>query len=281
MAQFFTSANLFQGRGAAESPGAGVALGDGLEADPSGLGADLFPSLGGILGGVNHKSIGIFSDESTGDSDKEQPAAFLDALVRMETGAARTVIQRPGLSPLVLSQCCFAGPNAAGAIYIAPSDVGTGAGQVNPDPLLRNISQLQQHPTTFVRSSMNVRGLVSQIDGGSTVETIANGTIVYQMLNAPTYSSWTLVIDGSAQQVIFPHPAGSDIRRPRDMWEEVIVPELQRQNSNGSPFPLWRDAGAGTLVNRGYTTRLGYCQYARYGGSDAKFEEVPTRPPNP
>jgi hypothetical protein len=282
MAQFFVSANIYQGRGAAESPGAGIALGDTFEANGTGQGGDAVPSESPILGGVNHKSIGVFADEATGDSSKEQPAAFLAATLQAQTGAARTVIQRPGLAPLVLDQCCYAGPSASGLVIVAPSDVGTGPGQVNPNPALWNITQVQQFPRVFVRSSMNVRGIVSQLGASDEAGTFgeAEGPIAAVANGIPKYSVWVLAIDGAAQTVIFPHPAGSDIRRPHEIWARVVVPEIQRANSNAQPFPVYRDAGAGTLVNRGFVTRFSYIQYARFAGYDSGVRIEKIGPPN-
>jgi hypothetical protein len=284
MAQFFTSANVYQGRGAAESGGAGIALGDILEANAAGNGADAVPSFQPMIGGVNHKSIGVFADESTGDNTKAQPAAFLKATLQAQTGAARFVVQRPGLSPLVIDQCCYAGPSASGNVLIAPSDVGTGPGQVNPIPQLQKITQLQQFPRVFLRSSANIRGIVSQISADEQAGTIGalDGPVVYSVDDAPKYSIWVLIIDGSAQQLIFPHPAGSDFRRPADIWARVVVPEIQRRNSNADPFPVWRDAGGASLINRGYVTRLAYVQYARLAGYDPAVTLTPIgRNPGP
>lgn len=280
MTQFFTSSNIMQGRGAAESPGSGVALGDTLIINGANTGGDLVPSIGGIVGGVNHKSCGVFADEADGDSEKQQPAAFLATLVRMQTGASRTVINRAGLSPIVLPQCCAGLPNAAGTFLAAPSDIGAGAGQINPDSDLWNISQLEQYPSVFVRSSMNVRALLSQLDGDTGAEDItgADGVEVFTVDEKPTYSLWVVDIDGQSQTILTPHPASvGDIRRARDAWSEVLVPLIQQANSNSAPFPLWRDAGAGTLLNRGYVTRLSYIQYARHAGFGPDVRLTPVR----
>ena len=84
---------------------------------------------------------------------------------------------------------------------------------------------------------------------------------------APVFSRWCLVIDGSAQTVLFGHVDGEgnpiDVRRPRDIWNRVVVPELQRRIAQNEPMPIYKDAGFGTLVARGYISRLNYVSYAR------------------
>jgi len=275
MTDFFVPSNIYQGRGAAESPGTGLAVGDAVFNNPlGGAGVDYLPndSEPGIApaGGINHMSIGILATDATGDSTKEQPAAMLEAFQRMGAGGGQTRINVPGGAAIELPQCCYAGPPAAGTFYIAPADVGAGPGQIPPSPLGWTEPILRPHPSVFVRDSSHCRGVVSQLDSGQdagATNAAFPAVQVFVVTSAPVYSRWCLLIDGSAQTVLFRHVDGAgnplDVRRPRDIWAQVVVPELQRRIAQNEPMPIYKDAGAGTLVIRGYISRLNYVSYAR------------------
>lgn len=283
MADFFVPANIFQGRGSGESPGTGLALGDQPLTNFLGfIGVDYMPNSSeaafGPVGGINHKSIGVLATDATGDSDKEQPAAFLEAFERMGANAAQFRITVPGASEIVIDQCAFAGPMASGSYYIAPSDVGNGPGQIPggaggsvnwTSPILR------PHVSVFVRDASHIRGVVSQINGADVVgQTNQNPSAVqvFAVDTVPRFSNWTLVVDGHAMSVIFLHVDGNgvaiDVRRPRDIYEQIVVPELTRRIAQAEPMPLWKDAGAGNVVSRGFISRLNYVSYARFGFFD-------------
>jgi hypothetical protein len=290
MADYFVPANIYQGRGSAESPGTGTAVGDIPQANPlSFAGVDYIPNdtepdpaVGPPAGGINHMSIGVMATDATGDTDKEQPAAMLEAFKRMGAGGGATRIAVPGGADVVLTQCAYAGPPAAGVFLIAPSDIGMGPGQVPPSPVAWTEPVLRPHPSVFVRDASHCRGVVSQLGGDTDAAQMNSafpGVQVFEVLDAPTYSVWTLLIDGAAQAVIFPHldanGAKIDVRRPRDIWNRIVVPELQRRIAQGEPLPLYKTAGFGTLVVRGYISRLNYVSYGRLCAFDPA---TPTRP---
>ena len=264
---------MFQGRGAAESPGTGTALGDILEPAWSGPGADLIPASDVLAaGGINHMSMGVMAPDSTGDSSKEQPAAMLEAFLKMNANGGQYTINVQGGSPIVIEQACYAAPSASGFFFVSSSDVGNQPGQVAPQTALWSAAMMAPHPRVFIRSPSHTRGVASQYDAGQDANAIGGGfpgVNVWVVNSAPEYSVWVLIIDGAAHTVIFPHPAGSDIRRPRDAWAQVVVPELQRAVGQSNAFELKRDAGAGTLVSRGWLSRLNFTQYARFSGFDS------------
>ena len=292
MSDYFVPSNIFQGRGSAESPGTGRAVGDtAITSSVGAAGVDYMPN--GIepgpatAGGINHKSIGVLASDSTGDSDKEQPAAFLEAFQRMGANASQFRLGVQGGAPVVVPQCAFAGPSASGNFYVAPADIGGGPGQIPGDSAGWTLPVLRPHVSVFVRDASHCRGVVSQL-GGSTDAGATNSASpsvqVFVVDGAPKWSSWALVVDGHAQTVIFPHvtAAGTiDVRRPRDIWAKLIVPELQRRIAQAEPLPLYRDAGFGTLVTRGYISRLNYVSYARFGAFDSQTPTVPVFVPPP
>jgi len=281
MADYFVPANIFQGRGAAESGGVGAAIGDVPVVNFLGFpGVDFRPSEDSA-GGINHMSVGVMASDADGDSDKEQPAAFLDAFLRMGANASQFVIPQQGGEPLLIPQACYAGPMASGSFFISPSDVGTGPGQVNPNPTFWSREILAPHPAVFVRSPSHCRGISSQLGGGEDAGQTNSGNPaveVFTVDTAPQWSQWVLVIDGAAQTVIFPHftSAGPlDLRRPRDIWEQIVMPEIQRRLAQADPLPLYKSAGGPTVVQRGFISRLNYVSYARFSNFDPTVQITP------
>ena len=297
MADYFTPSNIFQGRGAGESAGTGAAVGDQTLVNLTGApGVDYMPNgselAAGAVGGINHKSIGILSSESEGDSDKEQPFAMLQAFQKMGANAGSFRITVPGAADLVIDQCAYAAPGANGIFYVSPSDVGLSPGQIPPFTPGWTKPILAPHPSAFVRDASHCRGVVSQLDGSTAAVPTNSGTpgvAVLSVDSQPVWSAWCLVIDGHAMSVIFPHVDGKgdaiDVRRPRDIWAQIIVPELQRRIAQAEPFPLYKDAGAPTLLNRGFVSRLNYVSFARFGYFDSTTtltrvgNVVPPEPP--
>jgi len=295
MADYFVPANIFQGRGAAESPGTGPAAGDLAIVNFTGApGVDYMPNASelalGPVGGINHMSIGVLASDAEGDSDKEQPFAFLQAFQKIGANGGSFRITVPGGDDLVIQQCAYAGPGAAGVFYCTSSDVGLGPGQIPPAPQGWSKPLMAQHPLAFVRNASHCRGVASQLagdQGAGQMNSVATSVAVFAVDSQPVWSSWCLLIDGQAQTVIFLHQDASgtpiDVRRPRDIWAQVVVPELQRRIAQAEPLPLYKDAGAGTVVQRGYISRLNYVSFARLGFYDptVTLVRVGQAPPPP
>jgi len=287
MADYFVPSNLFQGRGLAESGGTGSALGDipilNFLGNP---GTDYAPATDARLGGINHQSLGIMASDSDGDSDKEQPAAFREAFLRMGAGAGRAVIAVQGGDPLVIEQCCYAAPMAAGSFFISPSDVGVGPGQVQPDPTTWSREILAPHPAVFVRNPSHCRGIASQLTGSDDAGQMNSGfpsVEVFTVNTAPVYSSWCCVVDGSAMTLIFPHVTAAgpvDLRRPRDIYQQIVMPTLQKAIAQGDPLPLYKAAGGPTLVQRGFVSRMNYVSYSRFQTFDLTVQVTPLFTPS-
>src|SRR5690606_32135365 len=55
-------------------------------------------------------------------------------------------------------------------------------------------------------------------------------------------SRWLFVIDGTPVTGVIHHPSGSDYRRPRAIWNNVIVPGI-RNSQVGGGLALYNDAG--------------------------------------
>jgi hypothetical protein len=58
---------------------------------------------------------------------------------------------------------------------------------------------------------------------------------LFTVARAPLFSTWWCIIDGVSQEITFQHPAGSDFRRPADIWVNVIVPFITGKGGVGGP----------------------------------------------
>jgi len=258
MADFFVPANLFQGQACAESPGVGAAIGDIAIMNILGFpGIDWAPTNVQDDGGINHMSLGVLASK--------------EAFLRLGAGAVKVLIPVQGAQPVVIDQCCYAAPMASGNFYILPNDVGFGPGQVQTDPAFWSRAVLRPHPSVFVRNATFNRGVASALPGpteAGQTNTASPSVEVWTVDTQPQWSAWCLIVDGQAQSVIFDHVDARgnrvDVRRPRDIYQQIVVPELNRRIAQKEPLPLYAPDADGNLVQRGFISRLQYVSYARF-----------------
>jgi hypothetical protein len=234
---------------------------------------------------LTHKTIGLYASTTTGDDANEQPAALRAALDAMNANAAGVVLPVSGGTDIRVPDCCFAGPPASAQLTCDPADVGSGAGQITPDKTLITAAMLIPHPSVFVRKADRIRGIYSQQIGELVLEPIPAASPagqayvqVWQIDRAPTLSGWVISVDGHSSLLGVEHPAGSDLRRPRDIWAQVLVPLIAGSNSTAAAaYNIERVPGSGGSevgrYRRGIVTRLAYLEYARF---QACFDESNT-----
>jgi hypothetical protein len=147
--------------------------------------------------------------------------------------------------------------------FIDPSDIGGANEQLPADVGSNTAARFAFHPSAFVRRSDYTRSVaVRTIDSVPIAQTnnLNQPVQIVSITTAPTASDWLMVIDGHMQIVRIPHPVGSDLRRPRDIWNSVIVPALQGGQGPGTPR-VWDDPNNGTGMVA--LDRLRYLSYAR------------------
>lgn len=175
-------------------------------------------------------------------------ATRLSALLRLihDSGASYVCGLNASGQPITISNCGFSAVSPSGQLWIRPEDRGPGSDQIPTDADQNTASRFRCHPSVFFPSGKTayVRALSRAwadsfaLDDGITSE--GPPMEIVRVDSAPTASTWLVSIDGQPQIVSLAHPAGSDYRRPRDIYNNVWNPiqkggsSLQSQVS----FPL-------------------------------------------
>lgn len=278
MPEFLVPCNIFNRQTSGSQPGIGTALGQTAIAGsgtPAGVDANP-PTFASTLGQLGYHSIAVGATDMDGDDANRQPAAMRRALTQLtHKGSGGVTILRNN-APVFIKNCSAVFAGASARYWLDPSDVGGMPGQVPPLPATLMLAQLDGHPSVFCRRPQNVGGVISQQP--STIPpqplvaiaqaVVANTPVEAFVVNrAPTFSTWVLSIDGTALVVTFPHPLGSNFKRPADAWNGVVADAIANNNRNDLAITVFQVATAG-LVNsfteRGLLARLNYTEYARF-----------------
>lgn len=198
----------------------------------------------------------------------------LNALLQQLTlqSGSRYLLGNAGGVDLYAEECGYAAVAPEGAVYIRPEDFGGAAADRIPIDYQQNeAARFRFHPSVFIRRPQYIRGLMAgyadwyPIDALDTFDSQVMRIIT--VTSDPGASNWLIVIDGQAQVVRLLHPAGSDLRRPRDIWNEVWTPLIQGSNAISRAVELQliqppSGFGGGTNVQI-VTARLRFLEYAR------------------
>jgi hypothetical protein len=152
-------------------------------------------------------------------------------------------------------------------VWIDPSDYGT---SIPTDVQNNTANNFRNHPSVFIRRAGGAftRAVTRRWRDERRIDIAATGSQpigIAQQSNALVRSKWLVCIDGVASVVYIPHPGGADIRRPKDIWNQVIVPLIHNHSGNASR--LVTTDFFGNIV--GTETRWEFLSYARYLGDDA------------
>jgi hypothetical protein len=203
---------------------------------------------GGVLpGGANIPQnvtslVGMFADDAQNDSPVTGSLLGLFAREerRLAGQAGVTQIQRSGVGPLLLPKCTMAYADPWGRTLLTSADLGTGPGQIPIDRQQWQSSQFLNNPQCFVRLGDHIRsiGTARRRDAADIIalQSAAVATMaLFTVERPPLFSTWWVIIDGVSQEITFQHPAGSDLRRPADIWLQVIVPFMTGKAGIGGP----------------------------------------------
>lgn len=207
----------------------------------------------------------IAFEEQPPNTDEDGGTALKALLNSIQNGGSSVQVGTNSANePIVVNACGFAANAPEGAVYIDPSDIGTGPDQLNSDITLNTGAKFAAHPSVFYPSGRAdfVRSVTRQ-----NVDSIALNTgstqpmRIVQVTQAPTSSNWLFIVDGVPQVVNVAHPQGSDIRRPRDIWNQIIVPIFSSASTSVNDALTWLSPTSSD--GGGIGTRWKYLDYAR------------------
>lgn len=222
---------------------------------------------------VGSKPIALATMTQTmlGEFDDDPPdgattgVAKMGAILRNIAGSSDYVLGVQGATTHVARQCNFAGISPAGEIYIRPEDVGAGAGQITSGSNVNNTAAtFRLYPGVFMRRTNYVRG-IQRMTRDATAINVAGATqplTILSVTSAITFSDWLVIVDGVPAIVRLNHPANTDYRRARDIWNNVWVPIITGSQSPISASTFASIDGIQT-VGAFVADRLKYMTYAR------------------
>lgn len=162
-----------------------------------------------------------------------------------------------------VEQAGFCAVDPSAVVYIRPEDIGPGALQIPAAMEDNTAATFRAHPSVFYPSgkSQYVRALTRQaVDAEAVNDTTTQPIKIISVTTAPANSLWLVTIDGAPMIVRISHPVGSDLRRPRDIWEQAILPIINAGGANqGAEIYTQVLAGLGDAT----LSRLAYADYWR------------------
>jgi hypothetical protein len=181
-------------------------------------------------------------------------------------GAQRQLGIASNGTPIVVRDCAYAALSPTLTTWIDPSDIGVANEQIPADVGSNLAAKFAFHPSAFIRRNDYTRSVAVRSFDSVAINTLNNlnqPVTINSVTDAPTSSEWLFLIDGHIQFVRIPHPAGSDFRRPRDVWNNIIVPALQAGQGPASARTWDSVLGQQPAFGSVSLDRLRYMSYAR------------------
>lgn len=137
--------------------------------------------------------------------------------------------------PVTLRSCGYAALDRRGVVWIQPGDTGNGAGQIPPLAASNTAASLRLHPAAFWTAAKcgNHRTIGQVAERQRPIDDLAGAPLVLLIFDPVRASRWLFVHDNTPITGLVIHPAGSDIRRPRDIWNQIIVPAIASSEVGG------------------------------------------------
>lgn len=139
----------------------------------------------------------------------------------------------------VVQWCSATGIAPEGRIWIDPGDIGG----IGPNAIPGNVTdntaeQFLAHPSVFIPSgsSKYIRSVnrIAADDIEITAAFVKNPIVITSISTPVSESYWLVGVDGAQYIIRLQHPAGTDYRRPKDIWNNMIAPALIQGAQIGS-----------------------------------------------
>lgn len=169
-----------------------------------------------------------------------------------------------GGTDVIVRSCNYTALAPDAVVYVAPTDLGEGVGQIPAAVTSNTAENFRYHPSVFMRRQTYVRSLARRYADAAAVNAggVRLAVRIMSVTTAPVISQWLLVFDG-VPMVVQINQTGTDIRRPRDIWNHFIAP-LINGNSDIANAPFLQPSAGSELRGPGNTQlRWKNLDYAR------------------
>lgn len=216
---------------------------------------------------ISGTRLGCFALGVDGDAPPNIPALLAQEEKRLVVGSG---MARVGVisatAPLDIQNAAQAYPRGDNNYHVLAADIGAAAWQLPTTFPPNTPAKFRNHPGCFIRANSAIRGLhhparfpwdVGSIDVNAADSSQGEpGVRIWVCNRAPTHSRWQFRIDSELLDVIVKHPEGSDFRRPRDVWNNVIAPTIGPAGGLGTPLAIYAASVTGTARTFYQTGRL-------------------------
>lgn len=135
------------------------------------------------------------------------------------------------------NQVAYTAPAPTGDVFVRNSQIGSAPNQIPPQASNNTPERYAFHPCVFVRRP-NYMGAIEAVSPPRTQAiTASRGVLpIWQVVRAPTFSRWLLILDGVPRVVFLAHPAGSDLRTPGEIWNGLLAPMVASAGTTNVPI---------------------------------------------
>ncbi len=176
----------------------------------------------------HQQGIGFVDTEASPPESLGTPTEFLLRLERSMSTVGGSTSFPISSGTFTLNNCAFATPDPRWSCWIAPGDIGVAPGQIPPNASANTAERYRAHPAAFWAQDRAAVARVWEVmadRGEADISTRAGALLLYVVSSEVSGSRWMFVIDGAEWIVRLNH---GDLRRPRDIWNQVIVPSIAR-----------------------------------------------------
>lgn len=207
------------------------------------------PGIRSPLAVFSAMQFSAFVDDAIGE-DPADLATFLRRIESELAGEGGVYVTTSGVR---LNRCSLAAVDPRYGVWVRAGDIGNGADQIPASVAANTAEAYQNHPGVFFTAptARNQRAFEVTNTNANAITTFAGAVPVITVDSAPIASRWILVIDGTPIPVVLAHPTGSDLRRPREIWNTVLAAAIDSPAVGQGPMFYWDeiDGGNNRILN--------------------------------
>lgn len=236
--------------------------------------------VAGYNAGLQYQTLAQFAEFQSEPPDTHYTAAdLITRVTRLFQVPPNTY--RPGVdlnnNQIELRGCGYSALAPDCVCYVDPADIGSGPGQIPTAVSANTAAAFRSHPGAFFRRTQYTRSLARVYRDNDTVNasTVGQPVRIVTVDSQPATSDWLLIFDGVPMVVTLGH-GGQDYRRPRDIWNGVVIPFIYGA-ANLESLVLLNTKVDGNVVANASQLRPQFLEYGRclrVGGSNTSITQT-------